>query len=70
MGGGYVVTTFRVSRRRREMYIGHARLSVCLSVCLSVAAFAPYCTDPEVSWGNDRSALLGGFVIGTPVSLL
>jgi len=24
--------TYRVSRRRREMYIGHARLSVCLSV--------------------------------------
>ena len=24
--------TFRVSRRRREMYIGHARLCVCLSV--------------------------------------
>jgi len=24
--------TFRASRRRREMYIGHARLSVCLSV--------------------------------------
>jgi len=26
---------FRVSRRRREMYCGHARLCVCLSVCLS-----------------------------------
>jgi len=24
--------TFRVSRRRREMYCGHARLFVCLSV--------------------------------------
>jgi len=24
--------TFRVSRRRREMYIGHARPSVCVSV--------------------------------------
>jgi len=24
--------TFRVSRRRREMYIGQARLSVCMSV--------------------------------------
>jgi len=32
------ITTFRVSRRRREsreMYIGHSRLSVCLSVCSS-----------------------------------
>ena len=27
-----VVITFRVSRRRREMYCGHARLSVCVSV--------------------------------------
>jgi len=26
--------TFRVSRRRREMYCGHARLSVCLPVCV------------------------------------
>ena len=25
--------TFRVSRRRREMYCGHARLGVCVSVC-------------------------------------
>jgi len=23
---------FRVSRRRREMYVGHARLCVCVSV--------------------------------------
>jgi len=27
-----VLVTFRVSRRRREMYVGHARLSVCVSV--------------------------------------
>jgi len=25
--------TFRVSRRRREMYCGHAHLCVCLSLC-------------------------------------
>ena len=25
--------SFRVSRRRREMYSGHARLCVCLCVC-------------------------------------
>ena len=30
------LVTFRASRRRREMYSGHTRLSVCLSVCLSV----------------------------------
>jgi len=29
------ITTFRASRRRREMYTGHARLSVCLPVCLA-----------------------------------
>ena len=28
---GHAIITFRVSRRRREMYCGHARL--CLSVC-------------------------------------
>ena len=26
------IITFRMSRRRREMYIGHVRLCVCLSV--------------------------------------
>jgi len=37
--------TFRVSRRRREMYCGHARLhvcvcvSVCVSVCLRLHAY-------------------------------
>jgi len=30
------IITFRVSRRRREMYCGRARLCVCLCVCLSV----------------------------------
>jgi len=28
------IITFRLSRRRCEMYCGHARLCVCLSVCL------------------------------------
>ena len=32
------LVTFRVSRRRREMYCGHARLCVCMSVCRSAAA--------------------------------
>jgi len=48
--------TFRASRRRREMYIGHARLCACVSVCacLSLAAFPHYCTDPDVGliWGG------------------
>ena len=26
-------------------------MSVCLSVCLSVAEFPHYCMDPDVTWG-------------------
>jgi len=48
--------TFRVSRRRCEMYSGQARLCVCLSVCLSLAAFSHYCTDPDVTWGRIAGA--------------
>ena len=29
-------------------------VSVCLSVCLSLAAFPHYCTDPDVTWWNGR----------------
>jgi len=47
--------TFRVSRRRREMYSG-PRPSV--SVCLSLAAFSHYCTDPDVTWGNGMGCKL------------
>ena len=52
--------TFRVSRRPREMYCGHARLCVCvcLSVCLSVAACVQYCMDPDVTWGSGRGCPL------------
>ena len=46
------VITFRVSRRRREMYCGYVRLRVCVSVCLSAAACLQCCTDPDVTWGN------------------
>jgi len=42
------LVTFCVSRRRRKMYCGHARLSVCLSA----AACPHYCTDPGVTWGS------------------
>ena len=46
------------------MYIGHA----CLSVCLSVAACPHYCMEPDVTWGvvvvPHSCALLGGFAIG------
>ena len=34
------VITFCVSRRRRKMYYGHARLCVCVSICLSAAAYS------------------------------
>jgi len=43
------ITTFRASRRRREMYTGHAHLRVC--VCLSAATCPHYCMDPDVTWG-------------------
>ena len=45
-----VIITFCVSRRPREMYCGHARLCVSLSVCLSAAACLHYCMDPDVTW--------------------
>jgi len=28
-----------------------------LCVCLSLAAFPHYCTDPDVTWGNGRRGL-------------
>jgi len=65
-----LVITFRVSRRQREMYCGHA-VHVRLCVCLSAVACPHYCTDPDVTWGMPPSyALLGGFAIGTRVALL
>ena len=42
------IVTFCVRCSRAEMYIGHGRLCVCLSL----DAFPHYCTDPDVSWGN------------------
>jgi len=46
------VTTFRVRHSRGETY--SADSSLCLCVCLSLAAFPHYCTDPDVTWGNGR----------------
>jgi len=43
------LVTFRVGRRRREMYCGHARLCVC--VCLSVRGRMPTLL-PDVTWGE------------------
>ena len=50
------VITFRARHSRGEMHIGHDRL--CVSVCLSLAAFPHYCTDPGVPWGNGRGCPL------------
>jgi len=36
------------------MYIGHARLCVCLSI----AARLHYCMDADVTWGNGRGCAL------------
>ena len=52
----FIVITFRVSRRRREMYCGHARL--CVRVCVSAVACLHYCTDPDVTWGSGRGCPL------------
>ena len=52
------------------MYCGHARLSVCVSVCVCVsvsvclsvcllAAVRPhYCMDPDVNWANGKGCPL------------
>jgi len=54
------IDSFRVSRRRREMYIVVTNVSVSV-VCVSVpriTACLHYCTDPDVTWGSGRGALL------------
>ena len=48
----YGIITFCVSRRRRKMYRGHSRLSVCLSE----AVRPHYCMDPDVTWGVVQAA--------------
>jgi len=54
-------TTFHLRHSRGEMYIGHGRLCVCVSACvsisLSLAAFPHYCTDPDATCGNCGGAL-------------
>jgi len=54
---------FCVSRRRRKMYCGHARLCVCVS-----GAVRPhYCTDPDVTWGVVEAAFKRGSGARTPL---
>ena len=50
------VITFCVTRRRRKMYCGYARLCVCVS--LSAAVCPHYYTDPDVTWGSGRGCPL------------
>jgi len=71
------LVTFRVSRRRCEMYCGHARLYGCLSVCLSAATCPHYCTAPDVTWESGRGCPLvvqywriRGFAIMRYINLL
>jgi len=65
-----------VSRRRREMYCGHARLCVCLSVCPRPHAHTIARTRMQLGGVVDDApvppscALLGGFAIGARVVLL
>ena len=53
--------TFQLRHSRGEMYIGHGRLCVCVSACvsisLSLAAFPHYCTDQDATCGNGGVAL-------------
>jgi len=53
-----VVVTFCVSRRRRKMYCGHARLCVCLSVLGRTPTLLHGATDPDVTWGRCRGGPL------------
>jgi len=54
-----VIITFCVSRRRRKMYCGHARLCVCVSVCLSVRGrMATLLHGPGCNLGSGRGCPL------------
>jgi len=52
------VITFRMSRRRREMYRGHSHLCVCPSLSLSATACPHHCTDQDVTWESGRECPL------------
>jgi len=49
----------RVVDNAKRIVVTHVCVSVCLSsVCLSLAAFSHYFTDPDVTWGNGRGCPL------------
>ena len=62
LGNGFL-TTFRVSRRWREIYIGHTCLSVCLSVLhhMPTLLHGPRCNSGERYRVPSSCAVLGGF---------
>jgi len=64
--------TFLVSRRPREMYCGHARLCVCVSIRgrMPTLLHGPGCNLGEWYGMPPSCALLGGFAIGARVALL
>jgi len=68
----HILVTFCVSRRRRKMYCGHARLCVCMSVCVSVFSAHVYCGQ-TAGWmklvlGMEVGLSPGDFVLdGDPV---
>jgi len=59
---GWSACSFRVSRRRREMYCGHPRLCVSVSVCpvcvSDGAAYLHYCTHQDVTCESDKGCPL------------
>jgi len=67
---------FRVRRSRDEMFIGHGRLCVSVSVCLSVPRRIPTlrngpgCNLRKWKRVPSSGALFGGFAIGARVSLI
>jgi len=68
----FSVVTFRVSRRRREMYCGHARLRdfVPVRVRMPTPLHGPGCNLREWYGMPPSCAPLGGFAIGARVALL
>ena len=54
-----------MSRRRLEMYVSHARLSVCVTVRGRITLHGPGC-----NLRNGKGCPLGGFAMGARVSLL
>jgi len=62
--------TFRVSRRPREIYCGHARLCLSVRGRMPTLLHGPGCNLAEWYGMPPSCALLGGFAIGARVSLL